>query len=341
MKVYIANFGQENYEWPECLDKSTVATMNDIEAQPLWEQGKREQYITERMKSLTAAGKKPTRPVAARWYNLMTFISQTDGDVWIHRDGEKLYWTISKSSPPFFTRKVEPVGRKREVVVCHKPCEAWSSRSRSGNELLWRSLHPKARDFLSTEATLQQLNQDYASYALALINGKDLAPWHEQSAWQEKNKKSAREYSPVTNASNTRKVACRLSVEQRMSNTAKKTARNSNGQTRDATIKNKEFRFTSELELEEHIISLIERQNGYCTLTGLPLEMNESNGDSEFFCSLDRIDSDGHYEAGNLQVVCRFANRWKGASDDGEFRRIIKIIQEYSEHLDCNRSVDC
>ncbi len=332
MKVYIANFGQENYEWPACLNKSTVATMNEIEAQSLWEQGKREQYITERMKSLTAAGKKPTRPVAARWYNLMTIISQTSGDLWIHRDGEKLYWTVSKNLAPFFERKVEPVGRKREVVVCHKPCEDWSYRSKKGDELLWRSLHPKARDFLSTEATLQNLNDDYAAYALALINGEDLSPWHDQATWKEKNKKSANKYSPVTNASSIRKVAFRLSnkaAEQRMASTAMKTTNASNGQVRETNVKSKEFRFSSKLELEEYIISLIERQDGFCALTGLPLEMDERNGDSEFLCSLDRIDSDGHYEADNLQVVCRFANRWKGASDDYEFRRIFKIIQDY------------
>jgi len=59
------------------------------------------------------------------------------------------------------------------------------------------------------------------------------------------------------------------------------------------------------------------------------LEMDEVHGDSELFCSLDRIDSDGHYEAGNLQVVCRFANRWKGSSDDDNFRRIIALIKEF------------
>jgi hypothetical protein len=33
-KVYIANFGRENYEWLFCLEKSTVATMNAEAAQP-------------------------------------------------------------------------------------------------------------------------------------------------------------------------------------------------------------------------------------------------------------------------------------------------------------------
>ena len=29
MKVYIANFGRENYFWPECLKRGAISTMND------------------------------------------------------------------------------------------------------------------------------------------------------------------------------------------------------------------------------------------------------------------------------------------------------------------------
>lgn len=49
--------------------------------------------------------------------------------------------------------------------------------------------------------------------------------------------------------------------------------------------------------------------------------------DAEMLCSLDRIDSEGHYEAGNLQIVCRFVNRWKGSSDDDGFRRLIRVVR--------------
>ena len=49
--------------------------------------------------------------------------------------------------------------------------------------------------------------------------------------------------------------------------------------------------------------------------------------DPEMLCSLDRIDSSGHYERGNLQLVCRFINRWKSDGDVNEFRRLIKVLQ--------------
>jgi hypothetical protein len=34
LKVFIANFGRENYEWPACLAPSTIATMNDATTHP-------------------------------------------------------------------------------------------------------------------------------------------------------------------------------------------------------------------------------------------------------------------------------------------------------------------
>ena len=45
-----------------------MATMNEVNAQQLWEAGDREAYITTRMRGKTAAGLTPTRAVAARWY---------------------------------------------------------------------------------------------------------------------------------------------------------------------------------------------------------------------------------------------------------------------------------
>jgi hypothetical protein len=40
-----------------------------------------------------------------------------------------------------------------------------------------------------------------------------------------------------------------------------------------------------------------------------------------------RADSDGNYEQGNLQIVCRFINRWKSDSNDSAFRRLIELVQ--------------
>jgi hypothetical protein len=77
--------------------------MNDVAVQGYWEAGDRESYIQHHMKyNKTAAGIYPTRPVASRWFNLMTIIVESVGDVWIHREKEHLWWTTSLNAAPSF-----------------------------------------------------------------------------------------------------------------------------------------------------------------------------------------------------------------------------------------------
>jgi hypothetical protein len=85
-------------------------------------------------------------------------------------------------------------------------------------------------------------------------------------------------------------VAMRMSVES--------TARNSNGQMALRTIKNKELRMTSE-QLEKHITWLLDIQKNRCALTGLPFQFLGSDSDRNLLPSVDRKDSNGHYEIGN------------------------------------------
>jgi hypothetical protein len=46
---------------------------------------------------------------------------------------------------------------------------------------------------------------------------------------------------------------------------------------------------------------------------------------------LDRIDSSGHYEDGNLQVVCQFINFWKGDSENELFARLLMLVRNQDE----------
>ena len=80
-------------------------------------------------------------------------------------------------------------------------------------------------------------------------------------------------------------------------------------------------------ELERIIEALIDRQAGLCALTGLPLGWLGDCEDPAMLASLDRIESSGHYQEDNLQVVCRFVNMWKGPSPDGEFRRLLSLLR--------------
>lgn len=319
MNVFIANFGRENYAWPECLARSTIATMNDVAAQGFWEAGDREGYIQNRIKNdMTAAGITPTRPVASRWFNLMTIIVESANDIWMHREKDQLWWTTSLRDAPSFEALKEPVGGRHDVIICHKPCEPWSNKNRQGNRLDWSGLHPRAQEFLFTEGTLQQLKPLNAEYALALMNGSDLSPWHNLQEWQ--GKASRRKKNPgITFNARQKSIAY-------MAMMAKGTVARSNGQQVLRTVKNKELRI-SETQLEPYIAALLEAQEGLCAITGLQLQFLGDEDDKEMLCSLDRIDSNGHYEIGNLQVVCQFVNRWKSDGDDRNFRRLINVVR--------------
>lgn len=53
-----------------------------------------------------------------------------------------------------------------------------------------------------------------------------------------------------------------------------------------------------------------------------PVRFRRVEEEKALMPSVDRIDSDGHYEDGNLQIVSRFINARKSDSDDEEFRRL-------------------
>jgi hypothetical protein len=87
--------------------------------------------------------------------------------------------------------------------------------------------------------------------------------------------------------------------------------------------KTKEFRFLSEQAFLVHVRLLLAASKGRCALTCVELK----EGDPELAHSLDRIDSDGHYESGNLQIVARFANRWKSDKPDAAFRALLAQVR--------------
>lgn len=113
-------------------------------------------------------------------------------------------------------------------------------------------------------------------------------------------------------------IAMRVSVEN--------TVNNSNGQTVQRVVKNKELRMTRE-ELEKQIALLLDVQDNRCALTGIPFQFHGPESDKNLLPSLDRKDSAGHYETGNLQVVCQFVNFWKSDSDNEEFKRLLMLVR--------------
>jgi hypothetical protein len=114
-------------------------------------------------------------------------------------------------------------------------------------------------------------------------------------------------------------IAMRMSVEN--------TVNNANGQLSLRTVKNKELRMTP-LQLEKVIANLLDIQENRCALTGIPFQFHGPNVDKNLLPSLDRINSDGHYEDGNLQVVCQFINFWKSDANNEEFKRLLMLVRD-------------
>lgn len=316
-RVFIANFGRGNWAWQSCLEKSAVATMMDVEAFEFWKDGDREGFIERSLKGRTAAGVTPTRSVASRWFNLMSAIAETDGDIWIHREKDQLWWTKSLAEAPVFERQFEPLPDNRDVIVCFKACEPWRNATLEGNSLLWKALHPKAREFLFTEGTLQKLSADNADYALALLGGRPLQHWHNKPEWKQKSEKK----EPATTFSARQRAVARMAM------TARGTVAGANGQLIQKQVKNKDL-LIAEAELEAYIDKLIEAQGAICALSGLRLQFDGAEDDKQMLASLDRIDSNRHYAKDNLQVVCRFINKWKSDMPDPEFRRLMNYVQD-------------
>ncbi len=109
-----------------------------------------------------------------------------------------------------------------------------------------------------------------------------------------------------------------------MAEQANQTAKQSYGQTIERTIKNKDLRLSKE-DLITHLKELLEETGDRCAISGIVLQFESP--DLQLLPSLDRIDSSGHYELGNLQVVARFINFWKRDTEDPEFRRLLAIVR--------------
>ena len=205
------------------------------------------------------------------------------------------------------------------IYELHKPSDPWSNRGRRGAPLSWDALPAKAKDFLFTEGTLQRLSAENAEYAQALVEGDDLSFWHSKPSWKTRQERARK--TPGTTYNFRKKTI------YRMVQTAFYTVANSNGQQVLTTVKDKRCGFDTIETMMTYVDKLIDDQEGLCAITGIKLQFDGEVDDRELRYSLDRIDSSGHYEPGNLQVVCLFVNRWKGASPDTDFRRLIEMVQ--------------
>ncbi|GJD40815.1 hypothetical protein [Methylobacterium bullatum] len=128
-------------------------------------------------------------------------------------------------------------------------------------------------------------------------------------------------------ASNSKKYDGRQVAVFDMANMTMETVRQANGQIVETTRKVKEL-WMSKTGLQTYIEALLEKQEDKCALTGITFHYVGKGDDKQRRPSLDRKDSDKHYEVGNLQVVCKFINKWKSNARDEEFLRLIGLVRK-------------
>lgn len=323
MSVHTTFFGDDNYMWASAKAEGVVLTVMDEDLFSFWEGDDRSGFVEHAAQhKFTRTQVRPAPNVASRWFNYISNVMDSAGDVWLHYNENSLWWTITEAKPGTSVENGprSPRDRGIPVRVIKKPARPWTNLNKKGNRLDWGGIHAKAKDFLLPQSTQAMLNPDNAAYAVALINGEDLAPWHSRQEWIAKIS-GASSRQPATVYSDRQK-----SIYEMVSQVTHTTTY-SNGQEVTRTVKNKEMR-TSELELKNYVTRLLEEQEDRCAISDLPLQFRGSHSDEQMLCSLDHKDSNGHYELGNLQVVCRFINRWKSDSLDSEFKRLLAILRQ-------------
>jgi hypothetical protein len=160
----------------------------------------------------------------------------------------------------------------------------------------------------------------------ALINGDELSHWHNLPEWKERLATQVKQMK-VGGGSAVTTFSARSMAAWRMAQQALATTSVADGRLLERIAKVKNLVGMDVEGLRKYVEALIDEQKGLCALTELPLQFDGEHTDVELLASLDRIDSNGHYEVDNLQVVCRFANRWKGADENSSFLRLLAVLR--------------
>ncbi|MDW9585058.1 hypothetical protein GOC31_06495 [Sinorhizobium meliloti] len=313
-EILIAMTGDANELWADCLERKLVALSYDKPYFEAWRAGDREEFLRQEMKAAPkGVTESDVKGRATTWFNRATRIAESEDDIWLHRAGNDLYWATTTEADPVFE---EYDGK----VMIAKPVTPWSRRNRRTVALTWNSIHPKAKDYLTTQqAVFRVADPMMKEYIGALIDGDDLDQWHELREWR--NRLGADKGKSL--GSN---VELSELVLSRMMMTIRDTVRNSNGQQVLRTLKDKRL-LCPEPEMKARLAHLMIEQKALCAITGLPLHVDgQENLDYDMLASVDRIDSNGHYEPENVQLVCRFVNFWKCSQENGKFMELLEKV---------------
>jgi len=321
-EIYIVMTGNGNELWADCLERKLVALGFDEPYFDAWKANDYSAYLAiERAAAPAGTPDANIKAQSTLWFNRATRLAESEDDLWLHRDDNNLYWAETTADPPVFER----YGNQ---VMLAKPVRGWSRRNQKSVAMTWNSIHPKAKDYLVTQqAVFRVANEDMRSYIRCLIDGDELGEWHERSDWRER-------LGEDRGKTLGRNLELSEFAITRMMLSIRDTVKNSNGQLVLKTLKDKRL-LCSEAEMRAHLVQLMKSQHGLCAITKLPMHLDgQENLDKDMLASADRIDSNGHYAVGNIQLVCRFVNFWKCAQENGRFLDLLERVTARRAELD-------
>jgi hypothetical protein len=314
--------------WDRSVAEQAVVITHDAPFFDAWSSGDYDTYLSlERKVAKPGATEKGIRVNATTWFNLSNELARSEGDIWVSRREGYVWWGETTSALVKYTPHQHPA-RKVPVVAISKPVFQWSNKKKNGKPLIWKNIHPKGQQMLFARRTITPIKNDRAAFIKALINGEDLSSWYAQKEWKAKlgNRTLLNDIDPDEEAL------------LRMMESIQNTVANSNGQIVQKTIKDKLLKNCTPEEMRVHLRQLMKAQNGICKITGIKMhQYGQKDQDDDLLPSPDRIDSSGHYEIGNMQIVCRFINFWKLAQDNGRFQEllehVVKVKSSQQKHV--------
>lgn len=327
--IYVIKAGADNYFWEECRKRDIAALMLDKPYFNAWAADDREAHLAVHMERV-GKGQDPSsvKAESTRWFNYATKVVNSANDIFINLDGPNVWWARSRplhassSVPPepVLIPHLDPVNGE-DVVAVGVEVDGWRQFSKDGTKLQLATIHKRAWDFLKKQSALAPVaDEDMKLYLTTLLEGGDLLGWHNRPDWKVKQGEDKGKYLAIqASLLENGLTQLMLSIEG--------TVAFANGQIIDKKVKDKKLLGCTPQEMKQHLKALWDQQEGKCALTGIEMHLpGQPDLDKDLMVSPDRIDSNGHYSLDNVQLVCRFANFWKLASDNSRFKELLDLV---------------
>lgn len=327
--IYVIKAGANNYFWPESRKRDIAALMLDKPYYEAWAANDPAAYLAVHM-ARTGKGRDPSsvKAEATRWFNYASKVSSSVDDIFFNIAGNDVWWARSRpiyTSPgaerePVIIPHIDPENGQ-EVVAVGVQTDGWRQYTKDGVKLQLGTIHKRVWDFLLKQSALASVaDEDMKLYLTTLLEGGNLSTWHNQPAWKAKQGEDKGKYLAV-------QVSLLESGLKQLMLSIEGTVEFANGQIIDKKVKGKELVGCTPQEMKQHLKALWDQQEGKCALTGINMHLpGQPNLDKDLMISPDRIDSSGHYSLENVQLVCRFVNFWKLASNNERFKELLDLV---------------